>query len=174
MRLLLTLFQAWLATLTSISPALLGNPIVTAPTPLSPGCEASAYGPALAFLSNTAALNVSSSVAGTGSCTVTFRGSSFAIPPHTVLVITGSGGPGDPAIVAFNTSAWGDDPTLSESQPPAVVSESTSLTGWEAYIEEFTYGAQSHAVHVGDPPAEQLGLTNNAVDTMWCVRVKCP
>lgn len=98
---------------------------------------------------------------------MSFRGSTFDIPPHTVFVIRGSGGPGDPAVIVFNTSAWGDDTTL---LPDSVAETSREATvAWDAYVEDFAYGAKSYITPVGLPPAEQLGLTNNAVDTMWYV-----
>ena len=164
-----------MTTVASISPELLGNPIVIKPTPLAPGCEASAYGAALAFLSNTAALpppNGTTAAATTAAgswCSVTFRGATFYIPPHAVYVVRGTGSAGDPAVVVFNTSDWADDPAPPAAAAAAAPVETyrTDPGAWEAYVEEFAYGAQSLAVPPGSPPAEQLGLTNNAVDTMW-------
>ena len=159
-------YATWLHVLANISADLLGN-APHSPVPLSAACEAREYG-TVALVSNMAgsAANTSSALA----CQVLYRGVSLYIPPHTVVVVTGGVDAGPSSLtILFNTSAWGDSHNTDTRHPstqPAAIGV-TQATSWQYYEEEFAFGTKYATAATGEPPLEQMRLTQNWVDYMW-------
>ena len=139
-------FASFFRSMAAVADALLAAPVPT-PAPLGAFCEVAEYEGGVTFLSNLATV-------GADSEAVVYRGATYFMPNHTVVLLGADGA------VLFNTSAAPD----AAPSPHLPHSSAAAPASWTTIIEHLGYGENTAAALPGAPPREQIALTENFVD----------